>query len=147
MAIKYLPAPDIDRRIRWMARLLELGHIDERVICMRAVGSRARWTLARCHTLPKILQVAMGVDAHYVIEVIAEQFDDLGDVEQDKTLIHELLHIPRAFGGGLKSERFVNSGRVNRHYKKFKKREAEWLAKEQARAARPWSEANLPFAD
>ena len=122
MAIQYVRAPDVDERVQEIARVLGLRHIDERVICIRAVGSRARWTLARCHALPKVFQAALGVTAHYVIEIIPGEFDPLDEAEKTKTLIHELLHIPKAFGGGLKSHRFVNGKKVRRLYEELKRR-------------------------
>lgn len=64
---------------------------------------------------------------HYVIEVIAETFDRLDEEEQVKTLIHEMLHVPPSFGGGLKSHRYVTDARVDRLYEKL--REVERLAR------------------
>ncbi len=125
MAIRYVRAPDLEDRVRRIARALAFDHIDERVICMRAEGSRAKWTLARCHALPKVFQAALGVAAHYIIEVIPGEFDRLDEAEKIKTLIHEMLHIPKAFGGGLKSHRFVRSDKVKRLYKKYRRIETE----------------------
>jgi predicted metallopeptidase len=121
MAIRYVPAPDIDARVRHIVRVLGLDHAGGRVVCMRAFGSRARWTLARCHSLAKIMQVALGVPAHYVIEIIAATFDRLSPDDQTKTLIHELLHVPRAFGGGLKSHRYVNRRTVNKLFEQYRR--------------------------
>jgi predicted metallopeptidase len=121
MAIRYEHAPDIDARVRHIVEVLGLGHIDCRVVCMRSYGSRARWTLARCHALAKIMQVALNVPMHYVIEIIMGTFDRLSPDDQTKTLIHELLHVPRAFGGGLKSHRYVNRRMVNKLFEQYRR--------------------------
>jgi predicted metallopeptidase len=120
MGITYQRAPDIDRRVQEIARALRMEHINERVVCVRSIGSRSKWTLARCYALPRALQAALEVKPHYVIEVVGHQFDTMPEPEQTKTLIHELLHIPKAFGGGLKSHRYVNSRKVNRLYRKLR---------------------------
>jgi len=121
--IKYFRAPDIEQRIRKIADRLELNHIDpQRVLCIRSRGSAARRTVARCHAMPRIMQAALGMDAHYVIEVISEQFDKMLPDEQTKTLLHELLHIPKSFGGGFKYHSFVNSKRVETMYKQLLQR-------------------------
>ncbi len=120
--IRYAHAPDIDAQVRRIAETLGLAHIDGRVVCMRSAGSRARWTLARCHALSRIMQAALGVPAHYVIEILSGPFDRLSAEEQTKTLIHELLHVPRAFGGGLKSHRYVNRRTVQKLYEAYLRR-------------------------
>jgi len=118
--IKYFRAPDIEQRVRTITTGLELRHIDpQRVLCIRSRGSTARRTIARCHAMPRIMQSAFGMPAHYIIEVISEHFDKMPQDEQMKTLIHELLHIPVAFGGGFKFHGFVNRARVENMYKKL----------------------------
>ena len=97
-----------------------MGHLHlDRVLCVRSRGSKARRTLARCHALPRIIQAALGVKSHYVIEVISEQFDKLKEEEQTKTLLHELLHIPKAFGGGFKGHGFVNKRKIDKLYEQL----------------------------
>ena len=108
--------------MREIAQKLQMNYLDlERVKCVRSTGSGAKYTLARCHALPRIMQKALCMDAHYVIEVISEQFDSLSEDEQTKTLIHELMHIPAAFGGGFRHHRpFVNRRSVDAMYKKYR---------------------------
>lgn len=120
--IKYHPAPDIEAKMKNIAEKLNFAYIDiSRVKCVRSHGSGSKRVLARCHALPRIMQHALGVKAHYVIEIISEQFDKLGEEEQTKTIIHELMHIPAAFGGGFRHHRpFVNRRAVEVMYKKYK---------------------------
>ena len=78
----------------------EFGHVDvRRVVCFRSRGSKAR-IYARIWSMPGIFQAALGIEAHYVIEVV-ERYDRSSREEQERTLIHELLHIPKTFSGAL----------------------------------------------
>ncbi len=123
MSIRYHRAPDVDREVQTIARRLEMKHIVERVVCVRSEGGKARWTLARCHAMSQVFAVALDVSMHYVIEIVAETFDRLDEEEKIKTLIHELLHVPPSFGGGLKGHRFVTERRVNQLYREWKRLE------------------------
>lgn len=99
------PAPDIASRIEDIVHKLGMAHIDSsRIVCMRSRGSKSRAT-ARIWSLPKIWQKALNVRAHYVIEVLVERFDGLSKDEQDRTLLHELAHIPKSFSGALVAHR------------------------------------------
>lgn len=122
--IQYQKAPDLDGKIREIVEKLGFEHIDaSRVRCIRSVGSESRYTLARCHVLPKIMQKALDLNAHYVIEIISEKFDKMSREDQTKTLIHELLHIPRSFGGGFRHHRpYVNKSIVEKEYRRFVER-------------------------
>src|SRR6185295_10912552 len=93
----------------------------QRVRAIRSRGTRSRRIIARCYGLPKALQTGMGLPAHYVIEVVSEKYDRLSEEEQIKTLIHELLHIPRGFGGGFRHHDFVREKRVNQWYALYRK--------------------------
>jgi predicted metallopeptidase len=118
--MKYSKAPDIDGQVQEIACRLGMPHDISRVICIRSIGSKSRRTLARCHSLSRAVQTALGIQAHYVIEVISENYDKLPEDEKTKTLIHELMHIPRAFGGGFKGHRVVNRRAVDEMYKRLK---------------------------
>ncbi|HLG22395.1 MAG TPA: putative metallopeptidase [Candidatus Manganitrophaceae bacterium] len=118
--MEYAAAPDIEGEIARIIRSLALDHIDPlRVRVIRSSGTRSRRILARCHALPKALQTGLQLQAHYVIELVTENYDPLPDSEKTKTLIHELLHIPRAFGGGFRNHDYVRSRRVNQLYEKY----------------------------
>lgn len=119
MPIKYSHAPDINSRIIGIAEKLGMRHDFSRVICVRSHGSASRRILARCHALPRIMQLALDKKPHYVIEVISENFDSLGEEDQAKTLIHELMHIPKAFGGGFRHHDHVTRKHVEMMYKRL----------------------------
>lgn len=121
MMIRYELAEDIGAEIKEIIHKLKMTHIDDaRIACVRSRGSASKRTLARCHGLPKIMQLALKTKPHYVIEIISEQFDKLSAEEQKKVLIHELMHIPHSFGGGFRSHRpHVTRKKVEQMYKKF----------------------------
>ncbi|MFH0890095.1 MAG: putative metallopeptidase [Candidatus Aenigmatarchaeota archaeon] len=99
--MKFEEAPDIKNSVDKIVRTLGIDAIDTaRLFCMRSHGSKGR-SIARIWSMPRIWQKALGIKAHYVIEVISEHFDSLGSEEKEKTLIHELMHIPKGFSGGL----------------------------------------------
>lgn len=61
--------------------------------------------MARIHNFSKLWQRALDRPANYLIEVIAERYDKLTYEEKEKVIIHELLHIPKGFGGGFRPHR------------------------------------------
>lgn len=94
-------APDIDKRIKVIVRALCLDHVSgKHIICMRSTGAKTR-AIARIWGLPRIWQQALYLNAYYIIEVVSEKFDRLSPEEQDRTLIHELMHVPKTFSGAL----------------------------------------------
>ena len=120
--MEYFPAPEIDHEILRIIRSLGWNHIyPDRVRAIRSRGTRSRRILARCHGLPKALQTGLSMPAHYVIEVVSEKFDRLSEEEQIKTLIHELLHIPRVFGVGFRNHDYVREKRVKQLYDQYRK--------------------------
>lgn len=117
--MKYDYAPDLQERMVEMVLALKLNHIDiERVKCFRSKGSSTKRTLARCHTIGKLMQKSIGTKAHYTIEFL-ERFDKLPNHEQDKVIIHELMHIPKSFGGGFRQHDFVCEKNVEFFYQQF----------------------------
>lgn len=80
---------------------IDLNHIKpSQITFYRSVGSSAN-AYARIWGLPRIWQQALKLKPHYIIEVISEKFDKLKPEDQIRTLIHELLHIPKSFSGAL----------------------------------------------
>ncbi len=115
-------AVDVKRDIVHILGVIDLPHVDtKRIYCYRTQGSKSR-SYARIWTFPKIFQVALGIPASYVIEVLSKYYDKLDEDEKKKVLIHELLHIPKNFSGAL----LPHSGRgrhlgseVNRLFKEY----------------------------
>lgn len=117
--MKYIDAFDLRIRMEEIVSLLGMRHIElDRVECLRSFGSKSRRTLARCHALGKLMQRAMKTKAFYAIEFL-ESFDKLSRKEQDKVIIHELMHIPKSFGGGFRHHDFVCERNVELLYQKF----------------------------
>ncbi len=121
MKVRYEFASDVERLAKKIAKRLCMTHLDfSRIKFIRSYGSKSR-AVARCYGLARIWQHALGIKAHYVIEVIAEKFDKLSKEEKEKVIIHELLHIPKSFGGGLRGHDYVTRKRVESLHKKFKR--------------------------
>ncbi len=119
MPIKYEHAPDIQESINELANLL-FSHVKtDSVVCLRSYGSSSRGTIARCHALGKAMQLALGRKGFYVIEVISRRFDKLSKIDQTKTLIHELMHIPKSFGGGFRHHNYVCHKNIEIEYQKY----------------------------
>jgi len=109
------PAPDITSRIKFLIFHLQFKNISShRIFSFRSQGSSSRAT-ARIWSLPRIWQQALMVEPGYCLEVISERFDKLRPDDQEKVLIHELLHIPKSFSGSLVPHRSAHH-RSFRHY-------------------------------
>lgn len=103
MSFRYERAPDVTELLVQIIDKLSLTHIPKnRVYCFRSYGSKASNVTARIHSLPRIWQQALSEPAYYAVEVLAEQYDELPYDEKERTMIHELLHIPKTFGGGFR---------------------------------------------
>lgn len=117
--MKYELAPDLQQKAKEISKLLFPHIVVERIKCFRSYGSSSRNTIARCHALGKIMQKAIGIEAHYVLEFLSERFDKLNEKEKLKIIIHELMHIPKTFGGGFKHHDHVSDENVDLHYKTY----------------------------
>ncbi len=94
-------APDVQVMLDDVLARTGLGHVvSPRIICMRSRGAKAR-AYARIWSLPAIWREALEINPFYVIEVLGENYDPLPEEKKRKVLIHELLHIPKKFSGGL----------------------------------------------
>ncbi|UCH56859.1 MAG: metallopeptidase [Candidatus Bathyarchaeota archaeon] len=124
--IEYFPAPDIKERVDHIIDLLRFEHVrPDSVYCVRSRGSKAARTIARIHGRGRIWQ-AVGLKPAYVIEIIAERFDNLTMDDQDRTLIHEVLHIPHGFKGGFRHHRnYVNAETVETWYNRYRQKKDE----------------------
>lgn len=131
--MKYEFAPDLQEKAEEISKFLFPHIITERIKCFRSYGSSSRNTIARCHTLGKLMQKAIGIKAYYTLEFLSERFDKLDEREKMKIIIHELMHIPKTFGGGFKHHDHVSGENVEMHYntyvnlKKEKSKNNSWF--------------------
>ena len=120
--MKYELAQDI-QKIAEEISLLFFPHVKiDRVKCFRSYGTSSKRTLARCHTIGKLLQKAMEVQAFYVLEFLSERFDKLTEEEKIKVIIHELMHIPNSFGGGFRHHDYVCDKNIDNYYRTYKEK-------------------------
>ncbi len=132
--MRYEYAEDLQEIAEEVSKLLFPHIVIERVKCFRSYGSSSRGTIARCHALGKLMQQAIGVKAYYALEFLCPKFERMKKEEQVKTIIHELMHIPKTFGGGFKHHDWVTEKNVNLHYNTYiakkdenEKRKNKWF--------------------
>ena len=103
MPIQYFDAPDVKELVDEISDKLDLFHVvPQFVYCVRSKGSKSERVIAPIHGLTKIWQETLNLHCAYVIEVISERYDRMSQQEKEKTIIHELLHIPHGFTGGFR---------------------------------------------
>ena len=126
MPIRYYPAPEIKAQVDALAQECDFYHIvPQYVYCIRSKGSKAKRTIARIHGLGKIWQEVLNIPTAYTIEIISEIYDKMSPEEKEKTLIHELLHIPGGFSGGFRPHKgYVERKTVEMLYKKLQQARA-----------------------
>ena len=119
--MKYEYAEDIQRTAEEISKML-FPHVDlNNVKCFRSYGTSSRGTIARCHGLSKVMQKAIGIKAVYALEFLTERYEKMNNEDKIKVIIHELMHIPKSFGGGFKHHDFVNERNVDKCYAEYKK--------------------------
>ena len=116
MNIQYENAHDAEVLVHEIIRAVGFHHIiPEQVICVRSRSSKSKRVIARIHGLPKIWQKSLKIQPHYIIEVISENYDGLNLEDRERTLIHELLHIPKGFKGGFRYHKgWINKKKIDR---------------------------------
>jgi predicted metallopeptidase len=124
LPLQYHEAPDVKLLADEIIDRLELFYVvPEAVYCYRSRGSKSKRIIARIHGFGKIWQKALGLPPSYVIEVLSERYDKLSQEDKEKTVIHELLHIPRGFKGGfLPHKGYVSRKRVEKLHKEYTKK-------------------------
>ena len=126
MPLQYLKAPEIKKQVDEIASNLDFFHIvPQFVFCVRSKGSKAKRVIARIHGLNKIWQEVLNIPTAYTIEIISENYDRMSNEDKEKTLIHELLHIPSGFTGGFRPHKgYVEKKTVELLYKKLQQARA-----------------------
>ncbi|MBI2611915.1 metallopeptidase [Candidatus Gottesmanbacteria bacterium] len=103
--IAWTKSADIKKEIVNLVRALNLTHINpDDLHCVRSINSTTR-AVARIWSLPRIWREILNLEPQYVIEVVSHYYDKLSEHEKKRTLIHELMHIPKNFSGSLISHR------------------------------------------
>jgi len=111
MKIRYEGAHDVKVLVDEIIKAVNFYHVkSERVICIRSRGSKSKRIIARIHGLPRVWQESLNMKPYYLIEVISENYDNISEEEKEKTIVHELLHIPKNFKGGFRHHK----GWINR---------------------------------
>jgi predicted metallopeptidase len=123
MPIEYVEAPDVKKLADEIADSLGFFHVvPQFVFCVRSKGSSSRRIIARIHGLGRIWQEILNLPPSYVIEVISERYDKMTEEEKEKTVIHELLHIPKGFAGGFRPHKgYISHETVEHLHGTFKK--------------------------
>ena len=122
----YERAPDVDLIVQNVLMKFpdKLTHINGfRIICIRSHNSSVR-AYARIWSMPQVWKTALDIDAFYVLEVLSKYFDKQSDDEKEKTILHELLHIPKTFSGALLPHVYGKEGKhieekVKEYYEKY----------------------------
>ncbi len=101
--------------VRELIERLGLNYIDPQRVAV-VINKRSRSTAyARIYGLPKQFQVAFNLRPLYVIEIVHRNFKKLSCRDKLRVLIHELMHIPQSFSGGLRHHgtRFLSDSHTN----------------------------------
>jgi predicted metallopeptidase len=124
--LQYHEAPDVKSLANEIIESLDLFYIvTESVYCYRSIGSKSKRIIARIHGFGKIWQRALGLPPSYVIEVLSERYDKLSQEDKEKTVIHELLHIPRGFRGGFRPHKgYISKKKVDKLHNEYTKKKS-----------------------
>lgn len=103
--MQYEKAPEIKKIIDVLVDKLEMSYIKKTSIyAIRSFDAKTR-AIARIWGMSRLFHEVAGLTPTYIIEVNAKRFDKLGERDRIKTLIHELMHIPKTFSGALLAHR------------------------------------------
>lgn len=122
--MQWYPDHETEAKIKSILKLRCFKHINSAELTIyKSFGSSSR-AIARIWGLPRVWQQALNTGPHYIIEVIAEKYERLSEENKIKTLIHELLHIPKGFSGALVPHRgstkmHINNRLINSIYQEF----------------------------
>jgi predicted metallopeptidase len=127
LPLQYSEAPDVKMLVDEIIDRLDLFYVVPRSVhCYRSKGSKSKRIIARIHGFGRIWQEALGLPPAYVIEALSERYDRLSQEDKEKTLIHELLHIPKGFKGGFRPHKgYISRKRVDSLHKEYTKKRLE----------------------
>jgi predicted metallopeptidase len=118
MTVTYHHADDIEKQAREVISKLGMKHIQSgKILCLRSHGSKSKKSFARTYKLSEAQRTELGAKLQYVLEVISENFDPLSKAAKIKTLIHELLHIPKTARDNFNGHKQVSRAEVEKLYK------------------------------
>lgn len=119
---RYVRDKGLEEYVKEIGLRAGLVYLDyTRIKCVRSFETRSRNVAARVHAGSRALWTGLGLRPCYVIEFVSEVFDNLSDKEKVGVILHELLHIPRAMGGGLISHSSLDfKGEVERLSRRLK---------------------------
>ncbi len=131
-------------RLARIVTALGFRHVDPaRIFCVRGYGSTSEaW--ARIWGLPALWQQVLGIGPAYVVEIIEPEFGRLPESEQDRILIHELLHIPRTFSGAIRPHRTPTFQITRRSVERYYQRYLAAVAGAAGRVSQPDDRADRP---
>ncbi|MBN2127330.1 MAG: metallopeptidase [Candidatus Diapherotrites archaeon] len=114
--MKYSFSQEWTQKTREIGSKAGMNYLElKNIYCIESNGTKTRRVIARIHSIGKAVQTGAGLPPIYVIELISEIFFKQNKEEQIKTIIHELLHIPKAFGGGFNGHRkYANKRNVEK---------------------------------
>jgi predicted metallopeptidase len=129
MPIRYYEASDVKKCVNEIAANLDFFNVVlQFVFCIRSEGSKSKRTIARIYGLGKIWQEVLNLPPYYIIEVVSERFDRLSEEDKEKTLIHELLHIPQGFSGGFRPHKgYISKKTVEHLYRELQRNRSQKL--------------------
>lgn len=118
-----MKAPEIKQQIIRLVKQLKFKHIKlNQIHCIRSLDANTR-AIARIWGMSRLFKEVAGIEPHYIIEVNAKRFDKQSSRDQLKTLVHELMHIPKNFSGALLSHRSryhqINDREVEKIFKQL----------------------------
>jgi len=97
--VEYIEASEIKERALELASRFELKHINFEKVHFFRYTSDTR-TIAKVGGFSKIMQLVYPhINPFYVIVFNDRNFQRISKREQDETILHELLHIPKTFSG------------------------------------------------
>ncbi len=118
--IRYEKDENLEKIVKCVIDNLGMEYIKKsNIYIVKSFNAKTK-AIARIYSIPSAIRFALGIEPIYVIEFVSEKFDKLSFEDKIKVVIHELLHIPSHFTGGLRPHgKMVNKKIVNNLYKKI----------------------------